>query len=171
MTFEDGRSPASLARGELYWDDGETIVTNFEKHEHFHFTYHATVEKKQTSLTITALRKAVRIRHSKKHNNDLLDIYQAADAGRNRVPRLRLPSELAPSKAERKTGQHQRAEVDVQSAYEDPTNRHAEADRPQRRRAEMGDHLAKFVAAFITCCSKSQSILLPLRSFAVAKGD
>lgn len=44
----------SSAQGELYWDDGETIVTDFAQHNYYHFTYKVTVDKTKTSVVITA---------------------------------------------------------------------------------------------------------------------
>ena len=49
------------ATGELYWDDGESLVPNddFSQHNYYHFLYNFTVNQQSASLTITRDRAAV----------------------------------------------------------------------------------------------------------------
>ncbi|KAH7705357.1 Protein AAGR-2 [Aphelenchoides avenae] len=52
----DGNSTTARAHGELYWDDGESIVDEFDTHDYWHFMFDAKVNRNSTSLVITALR-------------------------------------------------------------------------------------------------------------------
>ncbi|KAH7684466.1 Protein AAGR-2 [Aphelenchoides avenae] len=47
-------SGVSTAFGELYWDDGESVVTDFDRHDFYHFTFNVTVDHKQTTIVIHA---------------------------------------------------------------------------------------------------------------------
>ncbi|KAH7696060.1 Protein AAGR-2, partial [Aphelenchoides avenae] len=51
-----GNSTTARAHGELYWDDGESIVEAFDTHDYWHFMFDAKVNRNSTSLVITALR-------------------------------------------------------------------------------------------------------------------
>ena len=50
------------ANGELYWDDGESIIPDddLSKHNYYHFLYNFTLNKQSASLNITCPKTAVR---------------------------------------------------------------------------------------------------------------
>ena len=51
----------SQASGELYWDDGESLIPNddYSQHNYHHFLYNFTANKQSATLTITQDRTAV----------------------------------------------------------------------------------------------------------------
>ena len=49
-----------VSSGELYWDDGDTIVDDFSTHNYHHILYSFTVNKASATLNITKAKTAVR---------------------------------------------------------------------------------------------------------------
>ncbi|KAH7717644.1 Protein AAGR-2, partial [Aphelenchoides avenae] len=48
------RTKEAVAKGELFWDDGETIVDDFATHVFWHFLYNVVVTKEATNVVITS---------------------------------------------------------------------------------------------------------------------
>lgn len=58
LHFKKANSESSLsglsmnAEGEMYWDDGETIVDDFDKHPYYHFQFTVNATKTGTTVTV-----------------------------------------------------------------------------------------------------------------------
>jgi hypothetical protein len=53
-----------FAKGELYWDDGESIINNVDDHNWYHFEFEFLVDKVKAELVINRKRQAVSISQS-----------------------------------------------------------------------------------------------------------
>lgn len=54
-----------MAHGELFWDDGETVVTNINTYNYNHYEFNFSATNNKATLNITQTKQGVRKLRSK----------------------------------------------------------------------------------------------------------